>query len=242
MLRAAPRLMRRAALVVGACAAAWCHADGLVVDKVYHPYVDALTTEAEWRSTFQDPQPAIANPSQVHQLSLGHSIGLRSFAELYASATRDPANDGLNTRALELEVKHQLTEQGEYSADWAVLVEFEKKLNVDVEEFALGLITEKEFGRFSGTVNLFLIEEWGADIKREFETVLATQLRYRYRRELEPALEFYAGPETRALGPVLQGDLRLGTRKNLHWESGVIFGLDSASPDKTLRFLFEYEF
>jgi hypothetical protein len=233
--------MRRAALAVGACAGSWCYADGLVVDKVYHPYVDALTTEAEWRSIFQDPQPAIANPAQVHQASLGHSIGMRSFAELYLIGTKDHGN-GFNTQALEFELKHQLTEQGEYSADWAVLVEFEKKLNVDVEEFTMGLITEKEFGRFSGAANLFLIEEWGDDINREFETALATQLRYRYRRELEPAIEFYAGQETQALGPVLQGDVRMGVRKNLHWESGVIFGLDSASPDKTLRFLFEYEF
>lgn len=236
------RLLRRTALVaLAAPAASWCHADGLVVDKVYHPYVDALATELEWRSIFQDPQSGLNNPAQVHQASLGHSLGTRSFAELYLIGTKDRAG-GFTTQALELEVKRQLTEQGEYAADWAVLVEYENQLRRDVQEFTLGLIAEREFGNWSGAANLFIINEWGDDIDNEVETAMALQARYRYRREFEPALEFYAGQETRALGPVLQGDLRLGVRKNLHWEGGVIFGLDARSADQTWRLLFEYEF
>jgi hypothetical protein len=235
-------LLRRTApiaLTVGA--ASLCHADGLVVDKVYSPYVDALATELEWRSIFQDPQPALNTPAQLHQASLGHSIGSRSFAELYLKGAKDRGG-GFTTQALELEVKRQLTEQGEYAADWAVLVEYENQLHVDVEEFTVGLITEREFGQWSGTANLFIINEWGDDIDSEVETALALKARYRYRRELEPALEFYAGQNTRALGPVLQGDVRMGVRKNLHWESGVIFGLDGQSANHTWRLLFEYEF
>lgn len=52
---------------------------------------------------------------------------------------------------------------------------------------------EKEWGKWSGAANLFLIHEWGRDIEYE-------------------------------------------------WEAGLIFGLDSASPDRTFRFALEFEF
>ena len=39
----------------------------------------------------------------------------------------------------------------------------------------------------------------------------------------------------------IAGDLPLGMQK-LAWEAGAIFGLDSVSPEMTLRFLLEFEF
>jgi hypothetical protein len=36
--------------------------------------------------------------------------------------------------------------------------------------------------------------------------------------------------------------VRLGSRRQLRWEAGAIFGVDSQSPDTTLRFLLEFEF
>ena len=68
------------------------------------------------------------------------------------------------------------------------------------------------------------------------------QARYRYSPYLEPAIEFYAGENTRSLGPILMGDVKLGAGKKLHWEAGVIFGLNNKSSDNTWRFLTEYEF
>jgi hypothetical protein len=38
------------------------------------------------------------------------------------------------------------------------------------------------------------------------------------------------------------GQVRLGGRRQLRWEAGAIFGVDSQSPDTTLRFLLEFEF
>jgi len=40
----------------------------------------------------------------------------------------------------------------------------------------------------------------------------------------------------------MQGTFNFGIRKNLHWETGVIFGLGSDSPDTSFRFLLEAEF
>jgi hypothetical protein len=44
------------------------------------------------------------------------------------------------------------------------------------------------------------------------------------------------------VGPVALGLVRLGGKRKLRWEGGAIFGLDSKSPDTTLRFLLEFEF
>ncbi|MGA1741348.1 MAG: hypothetical protein ACO4AC_04175, partial [Pseudohongiellaceae bacterium] len=46
-------------------------ADGASIDKVYHPYVDALEHELEYRVLAQDKQPGLYTSAQIHQLSLG---------------------------------------------------------------------------------------------------------------------------------------------------------------------------
>lgn len=216
-------------------------ADGLVIDKVYHPYVDALETELEMRHLVQDPQPGRNNPAQVYQMSLGKALTDAVFAEVYVHAAKD-RNGGWQADAWEVEVKWQLSEQGEYWADYGLLFEYEDERQVDAREFTVGFLAEKEFGSFSTAANFMVIREWGEDILSEYETALAMQTRYRFRESFEPGIEFYAGEDTLGLGPVLQGTWRTGVRRSLHWEAGLILGLDDKTPDQTWRFLLEYEF
>lgn len=216
-------------------------ADGLVVDKIYHPYVDALEREIEFRSLYQDRQRGLDSPKQIHQLSLGTSIGQNHFAEVkfVSAVTR---NGDFDLGAVELEWKWQLTEQGEYFADWGLLFEFEQGIETDIHELVAGFLVEKEFGRFSATANLFLIQEWGKAVDEEFETASAIQARYRHSRGFEPALEIYVGQNSTAAGPALLGSASIGVRKSLHWEAGVMFGLDNESANTTFRVLLEFEF
>ncbi len=216
-------------------------ADGSAVDKVYHPYVDALESEIEFRSLFQSRDPVGRDFKQLHQLSYGRSFGQALFGEVYLVGERSRTGQ-FEVEAFEFELKWQLTEQGEYSADWGLLFEYEQEFNDDIQEFTTGILVEKEFGRFSGTANILLIQEWGAAIKDEFETAAAVQARYRYSQSFEPGLEFYAGQDSAGIGPVAQGSASIGVRKTVRWEAGVIFGLGSKSPDSSFRFLLEYEF
>jgi hypothetical protein len=216
-------------------------ADGSVIDKIYHPYVDALENELEFRSIFQDKQAGLDNPKEIHRLALGRSIGESLFGEVYLIGNKSRSGS-FDLEAYEFELKWQLTEQGEYAADWGVLFEFEKEIDEDAQEVAVGLFAEKEFGRWSGTANLFLIREWGEDIENEYETALSLQARYRYSRSFEPAIELYTGQDTTGIGPAVIGNFALGTRKSLNWEAGLILGIDNESPDQTFRFLLEYEF
>lgn len=231
----------KATIAAGLLLAQHALADGLVIDKVYHPYVDALESELELRMLFQDPQPGRQTPAQLHQLSLGRALSDAVFAEVYIVGAKDRQGN-LDAEAWEVEVKWQLSEQGEYWADYGLLFEYEQERERDVQEFTLGLLAEKELGNWSAAGNLLLIREWGSAIEAEFETALAVQLRQRRSQGFEPGVEFYAGQDTRGVGPVLQGSWRTGVRRSVHWEAGLIFGLDSRSPDQTWRVLFEYEF
>jgi len=45
--------------------------EGVVVDKIYHPYVIAFEKELEWRMIYQDQQPGMADNFQMHQIAFG---------------------------------------------------------------------------------------------------------------------------------------------------------------------------
>jgi len=216
-------------------------ADGSVIDKVYHPYVDAMEKELEFRSFFQNLPATNSLPEHVHQLSIGSAWGQSLFGEAKLVGSKTQQN-GFQLSAVEFELKWQLTEQGEYSADWGLVFEIEHGMERTPDELSVGLLIEKEFGRWSTTANLFAIQEWGDAIEGEFETAFGLQARYRQSRLFEPALEFYLGQDTVGLGPVLIGATNLGARKSLSWEFGVIAGVSSKSPNSTYRLLLEYEF
>ena len=223
------------------CSAVDAVADGLVIDKIYHPYVQPLEQDLEWRATLQNDQPMAADNLQSHRFAYGRSLGERWFAEAYVVGRASDA-DGFSITGYELEAKRQLTEQGQLWADWGLLLELERTTGIDSWEFSTGVLAEKEWGKWSGTANFFLAQEWGSKINDELDTTLNLQARYRYLRTFEPAVEFYAGENTRGIGPVVMGQIRLGSGRQIHWEAGAIFGLDEPSPNQSYRLLLEFEF
>ncbi|HUS97791.1 MAG TPA: hypothetical protein VMX97_13735 [Hyphomicrobiaceae bacterium] len=216
-------------------------ADGTVVDKVYHPYVQPLEREVELRGIVQQDDDDEQDGLQVSRLGIGGSWSEWVSSEVYVIG-KSTNEQGFKVNAYEFETKWQLTEQGEYWADWGLLFELEKERDPDVWEYATRMVILKEWNQWVTTANLSLIYEWGDDIANEWETELALQGRYRLMRSFEPALEFYSGQNYKGLGPVFMGDVRAGQKSRLHWEIGVIFGIDSDSADRTYRGLLEFEF
>ena len=217
-------------------------ADGSVIDKIYHPYVNQLEWELEWRAVQQRDDPATGEARyQTHKLGLGRAVTEYVFAEVYLIG-EGSADRSLQVSAWEAEVLWQMSEQGEYLLDYGLLFELEKARDEEVWGYAATLLLERELGRFSATANVGVVYEWGDDIADELETTAALQARYRHSPLLEPALEFYLGEDTRALGPVLLGMARLGERQALRWEAGIVWGLDHTTADYSVRALLEYEF
>jgi hypothetical protein len=228
-------------VAIGAVISANGHADGIVVDKIYHPYVQPLEQEFELRVLNQDRQRSVADHTSVYRLAYGRSLSDRIFIEGYLVGQGSNSRS-LDLQAVEMEVKWQLTEQGEYWADWALSGEIAKSIADNAYEASMGIIVEKEIGWWSTTVNFFIEQEWGKDIVDELESLLSLQTRFRYSKALEIGIEFYSGQNSVGMGPVLLGQVKLAGTKQIRWEAGVILGLDQKSPDTSLRLLLEYEF
>jgi hypothetical protein len=222
---------------IAALATSAAVADGNGIDTVYHPYVQPLEHDLELRLTHAHGQL----DGQTWRAGYGQTLSDRLFAEAYLIAQGDDTGS-LDVTGYEVETLWQLTEQGQYAADWALLGAFEHTHQGDNRDVSLMLIGERQWARLVGTLNASVSYEWGPGVHHEPETRLALQGRYRYSPRLEPAVEFFAAENLHALGPALLGTERLAPGRRLHWEAGFAVGLDHASPDLSLRGKLEYEF
>ena len=215
-----------------------CSADGMVVDKVYHPYVLANEREVEWR--LMSTQTEDGN-KLAQRLGYGQAISENIALEGYIIGERDE-HDNFELQAYEIEARWMLTEQGQYWADWGMLFEFEKQHNTNNYELTAGVLIEKEFDKTSLTINLFAISEWGETIESELETEFRIQYRYRYLPEVQPSFELYAGEDFLGVGPGFMGVHRFSGQKQLKWEAGFITEIAHSGKNHSLRFAIEYEF
>jgi hypothetical protein len=213
-------------------------ADGIPVDKVYHPYVLADEQELEWRFTSRQSDDGNV---LAQRFAYGHAVSEYLTIEGYIVGERDDTGD-FGLQAYEIEARWMLTDQGELWADWGVLFELEKQHKKDAYEFTSGLLFEKEFSQTSLTVNALFVYEWGKDIQNEFETEFRLKYRYRYLPSLQPSIEIYTGEDFVGVGPGFMGVHRYEGQKQLKWELAFIAGLNGNSKDHTLRFALEYEF
>lgn len=214
-------------------------ADGIVVDKIYDPYVQPLETEIEYRFVAQsdDQYP----DAQVHSLGFGRSLSDRWAIELYAIAQRG-LGESLSMDAFELEAKWQLTEQGEYAFDWGLLFELERQIEQNAWEVSSKLLATRDFGRTTATANLGVIYEWGERTSTEIETSFGLQVRYRWREAMEPLLEIHVGQGTVAVGPGLSGVIRAAKGRKLRWEIGAFRDLEGNGAEHIVKANVEFEF
>ena len=229
----------RLSAIVACLTAGTASADGLIIDKIYDPYVQPLEKELEFRTLFQADDDI--QDVQRHSLGFGSALGQRWFGEIYAVALKSEG-ESLHVDTFELEFKRQLTEQGEYPVDWGLLFELEREADVDSWELTTSLLAARDFGRWTALANLDFIYEWGEHVPNEFETAAHLQVRHRTSEAAEPGVELHVGQDTFAVGPVVNGLARFGGSRKIRWSAGYFAGLGSTTPDHTARLYFEYEF
>lgn len=215
-------------------------ADGNAVDKVYSPYVQQLERELEYRLVAQGDD-ARTDAFQRHKLGYGQSVSDRLFLEAYLVGQGEDEST-LSVDTIELEAKIQLTEQGQYRNDWGVLFELEHNFEANFSEISSTLLAVQEWPQCLLTLNLSASVEFGPGISDEFETGFSSQLKYRYKQRIEPAIELFIAQDTRAIGPVLTGQYSLGKGDKLGWTAGVLFGQSNATPNTSVKLAVEYEF
>ena len=213
-------------------------ADGIVVDKVHHPYVLPNETEFEWRMlSRQTDEGNLLGQRIAFGKSLNESVMLEAY--LVGEKTE---NEDFGLQAYEVELRWMLTEQGEQWADWGMLFELEKLHQSNDWESTIGVVFEKEFGRTSLTVNAFAVYEWGENIQNELEAEFRLKYRYRWMPELQPAIEVCSGEEFFGIGPAFMGIYRIDRQKQLKWEAGFISEISQSGKDHSFRLALEYEF
>ena len=229
----------------GVLIAGQARGDGLVVDKIYHPYVNPLEWEFE-SQTYARERDALTGETDdvIQKFGVAHALNDWVNAEAYFIASDDPVTDNLDWIGFELEALLQLTEQGEYSFDYGVLLEFERDWQANNNEVSIKALVEREFGKMSLTLNPGVVYEWGDTRQSEFETRLNGLLRYRYHRHLEPGVEVHLGQNAKMIGPSMGGQFRLsGDRvRSVSYNLGAFFPLDEGSSEHTFRLQLEYEF
>jgi len=216
-------------------------ADGLGIGKVYHPYVQQLESEVELQTIYQKDNNDKLDGNQTHKLGVGKSFSDTLFGEIYMLADKS-SGEAVDFSGYEAELKMQLTEQGEYGSDWGLLFELERNISQQVWSYSTTLIMLHEWARWVGTLNADVEVEWGSGLDDEVETALAGQIRFRYTRSLEPGFELFAAQDTNAVGPVLMGQIRHGGANRTLWQTALAFGLNSKTPDVTMRVNLEFEF
>lgn len=214
-------------------------ADGLVVDKVYHPLVLPFEKEIEWRlmSSQTDDVNRLGQ-----RLGYGHGVSEKVAIAGYIVAERDLETNNFELQSFEIETRIMLTEQGEKWADWGLVLELENQNKKNDWEAAVGLVFEKEFKKTSLTLNSFLIYEWGDNLEEEFEFEFRAQYRYRWLPEFQPSIELYSGEDFLGLGPSFMGVHRIQGQEQIKWELGFITEVHHTGKDHTLRMAVEYEF
>jgi hypothetical protein len=226
-------------LALSALSANMVLADGSSIGKIYYPYVQSLEKEFEYEALVERDNVERGKHQVNHRFGLGFSVSEDWFAE--ASVNYHDANS-FALESYELELLHQLTEQGEYDSDWGLLLELEKEDTEDLWESSLGILNSFEWHRWQMTTNAFLIYEWGNDIDNEFETALALQAKYRYSALWEPGFELFVSQNTHALGPSIYGMTKVSPSNTLFWELSLLAGVENDTPNTTLKLALEYEF
>jgi hypothetical protein len=214
--------------------------DVLAVDKVYHPYVEPLERELEYRFIgFSDGEAS--RDIQLHRFGVGYGVNDHIAVDAYLTGEKE-GGDALKVETAEIELLWQLNEQGSQWLDSALQFEIEHS-DGGYNEFSAGFIAEKEIGgQWSATANLLAHYETGPEPKDNFEGELAAQLRYRLKPQFEPAIEAYWDEDVTAIGPAAIGTLQMAGRNRLKWEAAALQSTKHTLARRIFRFSLEWEF
>lgn len=207
-------------------------------------------------------------PDQVDANSFTAELGTGLtpwwHSELEMGSARAPGYNQpqLITQAV-WENSFELTEPGEYFADLGFYFEYGQSTTAGraatSNEVTFGPLIEKDIGRTTETVNLFVTRQFGPDETTQgLDLSYAVQSRWNVWAPLSPAVEMYGDAgvigsspslarQQLLIGPVAVGvlplsELGLGHAGQFKYELGWLFGATPASSRGTLRWRFEVEF
>jgi hypothetical protein len=245
---------RAAALVtlIAMVGTLWAAPPAEAAHAIYTPIVEQGEFAVELRGHHDFDSKAQSDGGEQHKLELEYAPTERWLTEALGEWERDPGG-ALHATEVGWENVVQLTPQGRYWADLAILAEYAHSLERGVHDaIELGVLGETQIARTVLTVNLLGERHLGTAEQTALE--YAMRWRYRWRETLEPGVEVHGelgsvenlGPlseHSQQVGPSIYGRLRRqGGRGALRYEAAWLLGVTHVSPDQTLRLQLEYEY
>ena len=223
--------------------------------KVYTPYVEMGELEIEYRPSVTVDGDAAKDNEQKHLLGIGYGVNSWWFTELYAEWEREAGpGESAKFEAIEWENRFQLTNPGEYWADFGLLVEYERSDDdKSPDKIELALLFAKELGQFDAAYNLIFEKEVGGGASNDVELAQAFQLKYRLDKAFEPGIELFNefgaigdmpdfDGQKHYIGPIATGVIPLNdTGLKLKYNAGYLFGVSDAAEDGVVKAIIELE-
>ncbi len=221
--------------------------------KVYSPYVEKGELELEARSHIDSDSDKSKDNARSDVYELGYGITSWWFSSAALEYERVPGQP-LRHSATTWENIFQLTEPGKYWLDAGLYVEYENTTDHSApNKLETKLLLEKVTGRIANTANIILEREVGGGASNDVALSYAWRTKYKMMPEFEPGIELYGdlgtldnarlnSAQNAQLGPVIAGKYSLGGRSKIAYEAGYLFGLNSASPDGSIKWQLEYEY
>jgi len=218
---------------------------------IYSPVVEEGELAVEVRSHNDFDSRDEMDGGQQYKLELEYTPTAYWRAELLGEWEKEPG-ESIEATELAWENIFQLTPQGKYWADFGLIAEYVHSLEEDGSDgLELGFLAEKQFANTIFTVNLLGERAFTSGAETEME--YAARYRWRVAEAFEPGLELYGelgdwgdfgslSEHSHQLGPSLFGKIHTDGHAAVKYETAILFGLTSDSPDATLRLQLEYEF
>ena len=239
------------AALAGALAVSMPQSSEAAPFKVYSPRVVKGENEIEYRGFHDFDKDESRDGGEKHAFAVGRGFTDYWFSELYSVYAKEPGAS-FKHDAFEWENLFQLTEQGEYWADFGLLTEYELT-DHGPDEIALAPIIEKTVDRWVGTLNLFFERQVGSEAGSGTTFAYAARVKYLLNPRFEPAIEAFGEPgrinqsgrfngQEHWVGPAFYGRYGLGQGKAILYSASYLFGETSASSDSRAILRLEYEF
>ncbi len=214
--------------------------------NVYSPYVTEGQSEVEFRGHQQsdNSDPALQG-ERAYEVSLAHAFTSWWRPEIYLGAyEREPGRSNV-LDGHEFENLFQLSDAGQYWADFGFLASYEYKSQPGVtSKLEFGPLVEKQDGRVRQRLNLIWEKEVGGGADRKYEFRAAYLMTYSFSPAVAPGVEAYYRPadDSRQMGPALYGEIPTSHGNEFEYSAALLLGTNQAAPDRTLVLRFEYEF
>jgi hypothetical protein len=222
-------------------------------DYLLLPTVVQGERELDWRSGNASAGPS-TNGQADYALGIGYGVTAHWFTELAVHYGRRQGST-VQFRDVAWENILQLAEPGEWPLDIGVSFEVERsQRSQDQLNVTGGVLLQKDIGLIQANLNSLFTHVIEGPEPATTRIQFQAQLKYRYSEPFEFGVQAFSNVssyrttwapysnQVHRLGPVVLGKFKFGRERSLAYNAAFLLGTTDRSPDRTVRFQFEYEF